>query len=291
MKVQNLIAGSWIVFGAMPVASHQLEYDVEVQVVELQVSVVDRLGNFQTELAPVDFIVYENGIRQEVLDLELQRQPFSIGIVLDTSSSMQSQFLRAGRAAKDFVQSLRPQDEYFVMTFDDRILIRNEMQLASNLVIPNFTSFRYGERTRLYEGVMEGVNRLKKSRYPQRALFLISDGVNSRGDYGLKDVINIAQQNKTLIYSLIVQMGGADLYVLQRLSDQTGGTSFVLEDDFPRLQAAYKKIASDLAHRITLYYRSTSDYSHEGKPEIQIRMKNPAYRVRFQKAYYFETNR
>jgi len=290
MRVQNLIAVCSILFGAIPLASHQLEYDVEVQVVELQVSVVDRLDNFQTELVPEDFVVYENGIQQEVLDLELHRQPFSIGIVFDTSSSMESQFMRAGRAAKDFVQSLRPQDEYFVLTFDDRILIRNEMQLASNSVIPNFTSFRYGERTRLYEGVMEGIHRLKKSRYPQRALFLISDGVNSRGDYGLKDVIKLAQQNKTLIYSLIVQMGSADLYVLQRLSDQNGRTSFVLEDDFPRLQAAYKKIASDLAHRITLYYRSTSDYSHDGKPEIQIRMKNPAFKARFQKAYYFEKN-
>ena len=282
------------VFGlmlALALATNQPHYDVEVQVVELQISVVDRHGNFQTEVPPEDFLVYENGVQQEVLDLEMHRQPFSIGIVLDTSSSMESQFMRAGRAAQDFVHALGPQDEFFVMTFDDQIKIRSEMQLASNAVAPDFFSYRYGERTRMYEGLMKGIDRLKTARYPHRALFLISDGANTKGDYRLKDVIKSAQQNKVLIYSLIVQMGGADVFVLGTLSDQTGGTAFVLDKELPRLDAAYKKIASDLAHRITLYYHSTSDYSHEGKPEIYIRMKNPDFRVRFQKAYYFDTTK
>ncbi len=273
----------------LALATNQLEYKVEVQVVELQVTVVDHQGNFQTELSPEDFLVYENGVQQEVLDLELHRQPFSIGIVLDTSSSMGSQFMRAGRAAQDFVKALQPQDEYFVMTFDDQIKIRSEMQLASNAIIPDFFSYRYGERTRMYEGLMKATERLKTARYPHRALFVISDGANTKGDYRLNDVIKSAQQNKVLIYSLIVQMGGADVYVLGELSDQTGGTAFVLDKEFPRLEAAYKKIASDLAHRITLYYHSTSDYSKEGKPQIEIHMKNPDFRVRFQKVYYFNT--
>lgn len=274
---------------ALALGTTPLTYDVEVQVVELQISVVDQQGNFQTELKPEDFLVYENGIQQEVLDLEMHRQPFSIGIVLDTSSSMASQFMRAGRAAQDFVHALGPQDEYFVMTFDDQIKIRSDMQLASNSVIPDFFSYRYGERTRMYEGLVKAIDRLKTARYPHRALFLISDGANTKGDYRLKDVIKIAQQNKVLIYSLIIQMGGSDVYVLGTLSDQTGGTAFVLDKEFPRLEAAYKKIASDLAHRITLYYHSTSDYSQAGKPQIEIHMKDPDMRVRFQKAYYFDT--
>jgi Ca-activated chloride channel homolog len=273
----------------LALATTPLEYKVEVQVVELQVTVVDDNGNFQTDIKPEDFLVYENGVQQEVLDLELHRQPFSIGIVLDTSSSMASQFMRAGRAAQDFVKALQPQDEYFVMTFDDQIKIRSEMQLASNAINLDFFSYRYGERTRMYEGLMKAMERLKNARYPHRALFLISDGANTKGDYRLKDVIKTAQQNKVLIYSLIVEKGGSDVFVLGTLSDQTGGTAFVLDKEFPRLDAAYKKIASDLAHRITLYYHSTSDYSKEGKPQIEIHTKNPDFRVRFQKAYYFNT--
>jgi VWFA-related protein len=268
-------------------AQEQLEYDVEVQVVELQVSVVDKKDNFQTDLEAEDFLVFENGISQQVLDLELQRQPFSIGIVMDTSSSMQSNFIRISRAAKDFVSSLKAEDEFFVMTFDDRIKVTHEMQIASKAVLPDFLSMDYGHRTRLYEGLMSGLNTLKNSTHPQRAIFLISDGVGSLGKYNLSDVIRTAQQNKTLIYSLILQKGGADLYVMYKLAEQTGGTHFVLEDDFPRLKAAYEKIATDLAHRMTLYYQSSSDYSKQQKPEIKIQTKNPEWKVRFQKAFYF----
>jgi VWFA-related protein len=273
-------------FYACP-SGEQLQYEVEVQVVELQVSVVDRLNNFQIDLKPEDFLVYENGIAQEVLDVELQRQLFSIGIIVDTSESMQSQFLRISRAAKDFVSSLKPGDEYFVMTFDDKVKMTHEMQIASKGQIPDFLKLRYGQRTRLYEGLMSGLNSLKEARHPQRAIFVISDGVNSMGKYDLSDVIRTAQQNKTLIYSLILQKGGADLYVMYKLAEQTGGTYFVLESDFPRLKAAYEKIAADLAHRITLYYQSSSDYSKKEKPQIQIKTKNPEFKVRFQKAFYF----
>ncbi len=268
-------------------STESLQYDVEVQVVELQVSVVNKSNNFQTDLSAEDFIVHENGVPQTVLDVELQRQPFSIGIVIDTSSSMQSQFMRIGRAAKDFVGSLRPADEFFVLTFNDRVNVTHDMQIASKAVPPDFLALRYGHRTKLYEGLMASLERLKDSRYPQRAIFLISDGVNSLGKYDLVDVIRTAQQNKTLVYSLILQKGGADLYVMYKLSEQTGGTHFVLDDDFPRLKAAYEKIASDLAHRITLYYQSKSDYTKEKKPLIQIRTKHPDYTVRFQKAFYF----
>jgi VWFA-related protein len=264
-----------------------LHIDVEVQVVELQISVVDKSNNFLTDLTGEDFIIHENGIPQTVLDVELQRQPFSIGIVIDTSSSMQSQFLRIGRAAKDFVSSLRSIDEFFVLTFDDRIKVTHEMQTASTAVVPDFLSLDYGQRTKLYEGLISGLNRLKESHYPQRAIFLISDGMNSLGKYDCADVIRTAQQNKTLIYSLIVQKDSLDFNVMYRLAEETGGTYFVLDTDFPRLKAAYEKIASDLAHRITLYYQSKSDYTKEKKPVIQIITKNPAYKVRFQKAFYF----
>jgi VWFA-related protein len=264
-----------------------LHIDVEVQVVELQISVVDRSNNFLTDLAPEDFVVHENGTPQTVLDVELHRQPFSIGIVIDTSSSMQSQFLRIGRAAKDFVRSLRSADEFFVLTFDDRIRLTHEMQTASTAVLPDFLSLDYGRQTKLYEGLISGLAHLKESHHPQRAIFLISDGMNSLGKYDCSDVIRTAQQNKTLIYSLILQKDDLDFNVMYRLAEETGGTHFVLDTDFPRLKAAYEKIASDLAHRITLYYQSKSDYTKEKKPLIQIKTKNPAYKVRFQKAFYF----
>jgi VWFA-related protein len=259
---------------------------VNVQVVNLQVSVLDKKGEFITELTAEDFLVWENETAQQVLDLEIQREPFSIGVLIDTSSSMQSVFQITGRGTTDFVSSLRPDDEFFVMSFDDRIQMHQDLTKKANSPKSDWNDFRYGNRTKLYEGLIASLNRLSKATYPRRAIFLISDGVNTGGSGNLEQAIELAQKNKVIIYSLILENSDADFNTLRKLSESTGGTYFVLYDEFPRLQAAYNKIAMDLAHRFTLYYKSVSDYSSAKKPEIKIRMKNPNWSVRFQRAYY-----
>ncbi len=259
---------------------------VNVQVVNLQVSVLDKKGEFITELTPEDFLVWEDDTAQQVLDLEIQREPFSIGVLIDTSSSMQSVFQITGRGTTDFLSSLRPDDEFFVMTFDDRVQVQQDLTKKADSPKNDWNDFRYGNRTKLYEGLLGSLYRLSKATYPRRALFLISDGVNTGGSGNLNQAIELAQKNKVIIYSLILENSDADFNTLRKLSESTGGTYFILYDEFPRLQAAYNKIAMDLAHRFTLYYKSISDYSSVKKPEIKIRMKNPDWSVRFQRAYY-----
>ena len=270
--------------GFMPVVEAQ--YVVNVQVVDLQVSVVNKRGEFISDLMPEQFLVYENGVAQQVLDLENRREPFSIGVLIDTSSSMQSVFQLTGRSTTDFLSSLRPDDEYFVMTFDDHVKVHQELKKKEEAPQNDWNDFRYGQRTRLFEGLTSALDRLSKATYPRRALFLISDGVNTTGSGNLQKAIQIAQRNKVIIYCLILENMDADYRSLRQLSERTGGTYFVLYDEFPRLQAAYNKIAMDLGHRVTLYYRSTSDYGGKKKPDIQIRMKNPEWTVRFQQTYF-----
>lgn len=262
------------------------QYEVTVQVVDLQVSVSDASGNFVANLTPDDFVVREDGVLQEVLDLEPAREPFSIGILLDTSSSMKSDFRTTARATEDFLSALKPEDEYFVMTFDDRMLIKRDFGPAGQKPGVTLGDLRYGESTHLYDALLSGIERLKQAHYPRRALFLISDGLNTGGNGDLRSVIELAQRNKILVYSLVVDDNQSDLNALEILTRDTGGSYFDLYSDTPRLLAAYEKIAEDLAHRFTLYYHSTSDYSGGHKPVIQLETKNPHWRVRYQKTYY-----
>src|SRR5262249_55623213 len=110
----------------------ELQYSVEVQVVDLQVSVCDKFGNYVTNVQSEDFIVTENDVPQEVLDVTAEREPFSIGIVLDTSSSMESSWRIATKATEDFVASLRKEDEFFVLSFDDDVKVRSEFAYAGD---------------------------------------------------------------------------------------------------------------------------------------------------------------
>jgi VWFA-related protein len=262
------------------------QYIVDVQVVDLQISVLDRKGSFIADLKPDDFLIREDGVNQTVLDLNLAREPFSIGILLDTSSSMSSSFKITTRGTEDFLSSLGDQDEFFLMTFDDRLRMAKPQGLALERTSVNLKDLHFGQGTRLYDAVDAGVDKLRTARYPRRALFVISDGVNTRGGGSLGKAIATAQKNKVIVYSLVIDRSDSDFNALRTLSEQTGGTYFILYKDFPRLQAAYTKISSDLAHRFTLYYRSTSDYGKGKKPKIQVQMKNREWQVRYQKTYY-----
>ena len=109
------------------------QYVVDVQVVDLQVSVIDQEHNFVNVVKPEDFLVWEDGQPQEVLDVESARDPFSIGVLLDTSSSMHPYWRISARGTEDFLWSLKAEDEIFLMTFDDRILLKRILDLQINV--------------------------------------------------------------------------------------------------------------------------------------------------------------
>jgi len=262
------------------------QYTVDVQVVDLQVSVTDKSRNFIKDVKPEDFLIWEDGVAQQVLDLELKREPFSIGVLLDTSSSMQPFFKITSQSTLDFLWSLGAEDEFLLMTFDDKVLLKKDIGFAAERNSVKLNNLHYGERTRMYDGIISAVDHLKGAHYPRRALFVISDGINTYGETDLKQAIEAAQRNKVLVYTLLLDSPDADnSNALVRLSEATGGSFFVLYGNYPRLQAAYEKIAKDLANRFTLFYRSRSDYSQNRKAEIRVQMKNPDWQVRFQKAY------
>jgi Ca-activated chloride channel family protein len=267
----------------------ELKYEVEVQVVDLQVSVSDGKGNFITDLHPEDFLILEDKVREEVLDLNAAREPFSIGIVLDTSSSMERVWRTTRQCTEEFVSALLPQDQFFIMTFDDKLKLENDFGLASNKAF-QLTDLRYGDRTRLFDAIISSIEKLSTAQYERRALFVISDGINTLGAGNEKTAEDLALRTKTIIYSLIVGGEEEPLNPLRILSIATGGTYFAMHKDLPFMRVAYKKIASDLAHRFTLYYRSHSDYTQPRKPHITVKMKNKDWSVQYQRAYYPKPN-
>jgi len=130
----------------------------------------------------------ENNVPQTVLDMETIRQPFSIGILLDTSSSNAALDGNRHEATEDFVYSLRPSDEYFLMVFSDGL----EGPAVCSATERNQLSF-WRSRDR-------GIDKAVRSRdlrrrlpergpIPHRALFIISDGVNTAGKGSLREAM------------------------------------------------------------------------------------------------------
>lgn len=153
---------------------------VETNLVTVPVSVFDRQGRFVTNLGRQDFRIFEDGVEQQVAYFEPTEKPFTVALLLDTSSSTRFHLWDIQEAAIAFARQLQPQDRVLVVTFDDDVLLlteaTNDKGLISDVVTVNA---RTGGRTRLYDAVALVIKeRLNKIR-GRKAIVLFTDGVDT----------------------------------------------------------------------------------------------------------------
>src|SRR3954464_6497009 len=91
--------------------------------VALHVTVQDRGARFVRDLQPQDFVVYEDGIKQDVQFFESTQVPVDLIVLLDTSASMRDKFGLVHDAASGFLNTLRPEDRGAVVSFADSVSV------------------------------------------------------------------------------------------------------------------------------------------------------------------------
>ena len=110
-----------------PVASSDADVvRVDTALVTVPVSVMDRQGRFVSDLKSEDFRIYEDGAEQEIAYFATVDEPFTVVLMLDTSSSVWKKLDRIKDAATAFVNQLRPTDRVMVVSFAHRMTIHCE---------------------------------------------------------------------------------------------------------------------------------------------------------------------
>jgi len=177
---------------------------VETNLVTVPVSVFDRQGRFVTSLRQQDFRIFEDGVEQEVAYFEPTEKPFTVALLLDTSSSTRFHLWQIQEAAIAFARQLKPQDRVLVVTFDDEVLLLTEATNDQDLISAAITyNARTGGRTRLYDAVHlvigERLNKVKG----RKAIVLFTDGVDTASysaDY--EKTIREVEELDVLVYPI-----------------------------------------------------------------------------------------
>src|SRR5215471_6812039 len=94
---------------------------VDVQLVQLPVAVLDRNGRTVNGLTKDNFEIFEDGVGQRVTFFRQEDIPVSVGLLIDNSASMHNKRERVNAAALAFVRDSNPQDETFIVSFDDQV--------------------------------------------------------------------------------------------------------------------------------------------------------------------------
>ena len=174
---------------------------VETTLVTIPVSVTDRAGRYIPDLRKEDFQIYEDGVEQEVAYFAAVDKPFTVVLMLDTSSSVWRKLGRIKEAANAFVDQLRPDDQVMVTTFAHGLTIKCEATADRAKIRKCINGTGKGLSTHLYDAVNSVMVKHLKRLQGRKAIVLFTDGVDaSSDDHSYEDNFRLAEELDALIY-------------------------------------------------------------------------------------------
>ncbi|MXX74204.1 MAG: VWA domain-containing protein [Holophagales bacterium] len=261
---------------------------LEVDLVELYTTVVDGQNRPVTSLVEADFTVFEDRRRQELAKFELVEDlPLTLGVVIDTSGSMETSLGEARRTASQFLTNMiTPRDRSFAVAFATRpeLLIGRTSDVSA--VASVIERLRAAGATALHDALITSLYYFRGVR-GRRALVLLSDGEDTSSSIDYRDAEEYARRSGVAIYTIGLGVGRTQMILRNKLSDLakvTGGRSFFISKA-EELAPVYGDIERELRSQYLLAY--TSDRAGEGEEyrEVEVRVKG-RYKARTISGYY-----
>ena len=243
---------------------------------QVTVTVTDPNGGYVTDLQKQDFKLYMDGQQRPI---EFFRQdlntPVSVGIMVDTSGSMQPKIRQAQAAIAEFLRNLNDRDDVFLFAFSGHPFKLQDFTTDHGLLASRLGLLHAYGSTSLYDAVVVGLQMLQRGRYDKRALLVVTDGMDNTSGHSLDDIVAMARRQGVLIYSIGIGnpnanpgtsfslgpfaiVGGdgdeVDVKTLRMLSTETGAKTYNIRvvGDGAALSAACSEISRELRQQYTV---------------------------------------
>jgi VWFA-related protein len=283
--------------GAAVWAQDQPIFRADTRLVVCHVTVVDKNGHFVTNLPQDAFTVFENGAPQPIKIFRREDVPVSLGLIIDNSGSMRDKRTKVEAAALALVKDSNPDDEVFVVNFNDEAFLDNPHGKAFTNDIKEMEEAltRIDSRggTAMRDAIRMSIDHLKeKAHKDKKVLVVVTDGNDNSSVIGLENLVKASQQSEVLLYGVGL-LGEEERREAQRaqralraLGEATGGEVF-----FPKEVAEVDRIAHQVARDIRNQYTieySPSNTAMDGTfRQIKITVKAPGNpSVRTRSGYY-----
>jgi Ca-activated chloride channel family protein len=230
--------------------------EMNVDLVELYASVLDRDGHPVTGLTAQDFTVLEDGKKQDILRFDrVSDLPIHAVVALDVSASMEGSLDRAQQAALRFLQkTVRAKDRAAVIPFNDHPTLAVKFTHDLDALAGGLAGLKAERGTALYDTVVFSLyyfNGIKG----QRALLLLSDGKDEGSRFTWEETLGFAKRAGVTIFA--IGLGDqVEKKQMTRLAEETGGRAFFV-NDATRLDEIYARIEDELRSQYLIAYQST----------------------------------
>ncbi len=247
--------------------------NVDVNLVVLHATVVDKRGRLVNDLKQGNFRVVEDGVPQKLAVFTHADIPVTMGIVIDDSGSMRDKRAAVNAAAVTFVKTSNPQDQAFVVNFNDVYYLDTPGDFASNIEELKAALDKIDSRggTALYDAVYASLDHLKLGNRDKKVLLVITDGEDNASRYTFEETMRSAQKSNALIYAIgllgseepggLFKMHGGGprraAKILEKLAQASGGQAF-FPKSLDEVESTCVQIAGDIRNQYTLAYYPTN---------------------------------
>lgn len=287
---------------------------VKTQVVNVFATVRDKKHSIISTLKQDDFKIYEDGVEQKVAFYSKEMNlPITLGILIDTSGSMQEILGAEQDTASRFVKEImRKKDEAIVVSFDfdlnlladftedtavlERAIRRTEINAVSSggVVTPGTLPQGSNGGTDLYDAVYAVCHDELASEAGRKAIVILTDAEDTGSKVSMQDSIEAAQRSDTVVHILLLSdqpfyyhmgLGYGGESVANRMTNDTGGRVIVVRNE-KTLEKAFDEISEELRSQYLLGYYPTNEKRDGTFRKIKVEVSQPDMKILARKGYY-----
>ncbi len=254
---------------------------VDVNLVLVNVTVTDDWNRIVTGLEKENFSVLEGSQLQEVKHFSSEDAPISLGVIFDMSGSMSDKILKAREAVIEFFKTANPQDEFFMITFNDRPLLRADFTKSVEDIQGKLVYTVPQGSTAMLDAIYMGVSKMRQAKYAKKALLIISDGGDNHSRYTENEIKSLVKEADVQIYSIGIfspnptqQEEIAGPALLTDISQVTGGRLFTISNPNELADVA-TKIGIELRNQYVLGYRPNNKVRDGHWRKIKVKLNPP----------------
>jgi Ca-activated chloride channel homolog len=266
----------------------------DVDEVLVHASVIDDKQHIVTNLERDAFSVFEDGKQQNIISFHNEDLPVAMGIVIDNSGSMREKRAKVNQAALNLVRSSNPQDEVFVVNFNDEYYLDQDFTNDLLKLKDALEKIDAKGGTALRDALVASADHLKRyGRLEHKVIFVVTDGEDNASRESLEEAVKqLQEENSPAVYAIGI-LGDEEhpkraRRALEIIAQRTGGVAF-----FPRtldeVDEISRQVAHDIRNQYTIGYKPTNPKENGGFRTIRVDAKAKGHGkliVRTKSGYY-----
>ena len=272
-----------------------LVFRADTRLVVLHTTVQDKRNRLVTDLPEESFRVYEDDVLQNLTLFRREDVPVSLGILVDNSGSMRDKRRKVNAAAVSFVKASNPQDEVFIVNFNDEAFLDSPFTADLPRLQDGLQRIDSRGGTALYDAVSMSLDYMdEEAERDKQVLLVISDGEDNASRSTLENLVRRLQGSEqgTVIYAIGLlseesrRSAKRASRAIQHIVKATGGAAFFPES-VDEVDSLTQQVARDIRNQYTLAY-SPSNLDRQGFRRVKVVLAGKAkkYTARHRPGYF-----